>query len=122
MEGGFGAIQMVEVFDPELHAGMEFVLERRPLEAGLVVPFGPLRQFIAHEEQLFAGHGVHVTEEQAQVGIFLPVVARHHGEERTFAMHDFIVGQRQDEVLMEGVHHAKRQFAVMMLAIHCIRL
>jgi hypothetical protein len=34
-----------------------------------VVPLGPLRQFVAHEQELLAGHAVHVTKEQAQVGI-----------------------------------------------------
>ena len=33
------------------------------------------------------------------------------------AMHDFVVGQRQQEVLGEGVHHAERQFVLMMLAM-----
>ena len=49
----------------------------------------------------------------AQIGEALPAVARHAAEDRAFAVHDFVVRQRQDEVLEEGVEQAEHDVAVM---------
>ena len=50
------------------------------------------------------------------------MVARHHAEERAFAVHDLIVRERQHEVLVEGVHHAERQLVVMILPVGRVAL
>ena len=81
-----------------------------------MVPLGPLRQFVAHEQELLAGHSVHITKEQAQVGILLPLVARHHAEEGPFPVDGFIMRERQHEVLVKGIDHPERQFAMMIFS------
>ena len=58
-------------------------------------PLAPLAEFATHEQHLLAGLGVHVAEQQAQIGELLPLVSRHFADQRTFAVHDFIVRQRQ---------------------------
>ena len=82
-----------------------------------MVPLVPLAELAAHEQQLLAGLRVHVAVEQAQVGELLPVVARHLAEERAFAVDDLVVRERQHEVLVEGVEHAERELAVVILAV-----
>ena len=82
-----------------------------------MAPLGPLRDLVAHEEQFLAGLREHVAEEKAEVRVFLPLVAGHHAEERAFAVDDFVVRERQGEVLAEGVNHAESQLALMMFAV-----
>ena len=53
----------------------------------------------------------------AQIREPLPVVARHAAEDRALAVHDFVVRQRQDEILGECVVQAERDLLVMVLAI-----
>ena len=74
-----------------------------PTAAVVVVPFVPLAELAAHEQQLLAGVRPHVAVEQPQVGELLPQVARHLVEQRAFAVHHFVVRERQHEVLGEGV-------------------
>ena len=62
-------------------------------------PFPPLTEFSPHEKELLAGMGVHVTKEKAKIGGFLPFIAGHLAEERSFSMHHFIVRKRQQKVL-----------------------
>ncbi len=57
----------------------------------------------------------HVAEEQPQIREFLPVVAGHFLEQGALSVHDFIVRERQYEILVEGVEQRESQFAVMML-------
>ena len=51
--------------------------ECMPINAAIVVPLAPLRDFAAHEDQLLARLGEHVAKQQPQVGILLPLIARH---------------------------------------------
>ncbi len=73
-----------------------------------MVPFLSLAELAAHEEKLLAGLGVHVAEQDAQVGELLPVVTGHLAEQRSLAVHDLVVGEGQHEVLVEGVDASGR--------------
>ncbi len=53
----------------------------------------------------------------AQIGEFLPVVAGHLVQQRAFAVHHFVMGKRQHEVLAEGIHHAEGQIVVMVFPV-----
>ncbi len=61
-------------------------------------PFAHLSEFVSHEQQLLARLREHVAIEQAQVGEPLPFVARHLADQRSFAVHDFIVRKRQHKI------------------------
>ena len=111
------AIGSIEVLNPALQLGMWKVIENPPVQAGVVIPFAPLPNLPAHEQQLLAGLRVHVREKQAQIGKLLPVVARHLADERSLPVDHLIVRQRQHEILREGVHHAEGQVVVMELAV-----
>ena len=62
----------------------------------------------------------HVGVERAQVRELLPAVARHLREQRALAVHDLVVGERQDEVLGVGVDHREGQLVVVVAAVHGI--
>ena len=49
---------------------------------------------------LLARLRVHVAEQQPQIGELLPLVARHFADQRAFAVHHFVVRQRQDEIFV----------------------
>ena len=53
----------------------------------------------------------------AQVGELLPAIARHLADQRALAVDHLVMGERQDEVLAEGVDQAEGQLVVMVLAI-----
>jgi hypothetical protein len=74
-----------------------------------VIPLVPLADLAAHEEQLLARMRPHEAVERTQIGEFLPVVAGHLVDQRALAVHHFVVRQRQDEVLGEGVHHSEAE-------------
>ena len=122
MQGGFAAVKAVQLLHPCLNAAMHLILQHVPFEAGIVVPLAYLAELVAHEEQLLAGLGVHVAEEQPQIGELLPVVARHLAEQRALAVHDLVVRERQHEILVKGVEHAERELVVVVLAVNRILL
>ena len=93
------------------------VLQQVPVQAVLVRPFPPLAELPAHEKQLLPGLGVHVAEEQPQVGELLPVVAGHLAQQRALAVDDLVMGEGQDEILGEGVEHAEGQVVLVVLAV-----
>ncbi len=101
------AVAAVEVGDPALHALVLGHVGDPPFELVVVRPFAPLAELAAHEQQLLAGMPPHVAVQRAQVGELLPVVARHLADQRALAVHHFVVRQRQDEVLVEGVPEQK---------------
>ena len=62
----------------------------------------------------------HETVIGAQVCKPLPFVARHAAEDRAFAVHDFVMRQRQNEILRKRVMQAEQDVAVMVLPVHRI--
>src|SRR5258707_6972432 len=85
-----------------------------PIERMVMAPFAFLTELAAHEQELLAGVTEHEPVIGAQIGKALPLVARHAAENRTLAVHDLVMGERQDEVLEERVVQAKKDLAVMM--------
>src|SRR6516225_7884114 len=102
MQGSFLAVKPIKVSHPFLHALVLLVFQQVPVQAVVVVPLSPMPELAAHEEQLLAGLGVHVTKEQSQVGKLLPAVTRHLAEKRLFHVDNIVVRERQDEVLGES--------------------
>src|SRR5207244_2553900 len=84
-----------------------------PIETLIVIPFVPLAKFATHEEQLFPWLPVHPRKKHPQIGKFLPFVARHFTNERTFPVNNFIMTQDKDEMFLESVEQRKRNVAVM---------
>src|SRR5438128_12492625 len=88
-----------------------------PVERMVMAPFAFLGELVPHEQKLLAGMAKHEAVVGAQIGEALPIVARHAAEERTLAVHDLVMGERQDEVFEKGVMQAEKDLAVMMLAV-----
>src|SRR6516165_1597241 len=91
--------------------------EQMPVERMVMAPFIFLAELAAHEQELLAGMAEHEAVIGAQTGEALPLIARHAAENRTLAVHDLVMGERQDEVLEERVMQAEKDLAVMMLAV-----
>jgi hypothetical protein len=124
MEGRFGHVEAVQVGKPALQLEMRLGAVRRaagfdqvPVQAAVLVPLAPLSEVLTHEEQLLARMRPHEAVVQAQVGELLPQVAGHLVEHRLLQVDDFVVRDRQDEVLVEGVHQAEGQLLVVVLAV-----
>src|SRR5260370_333600 len=88
-----------------------------PIERMVMAPFAFLTELAAHEQELLAGVTEHEPVIGAQIGKALPLVARHAAENGALAVHDLVMGERQDEVLEERVMQAKQDLAVMMPAV-----
>ncbi len=91
MQGWFALNQVIQVTDQLLDAAMRVVLQQIPTDLAVVVPFVPLGQFAAHEQQLLTWMCPHVGVEQSQVGELLPEIASHLADERSFTVHHFVV-------------------------------
>ena len=93
------------------------IVEQPPGQRLRGVPFACLPELLAHEQELLARMAPHEAVEGARVGEALPFVARHLANDRAFAVDDFIVRDRQHEVLAEGVKEAEGHLVVMPAAI-----
>ena len=68
MQGGFRAIQLVQVGDESLNSLMGLPLQEIPLEVILAVPLRPLGYLASHEAQLLTRMGPLVAVQQAEIG------------------------------------------------------
>src|SRR5438270_4920315 len=93
-----------------------------PIERLIVVPFVPLAEFATHEEQLFPGMPIHPGVKHPEIGEFLPLVARHFIEQRSFPMHDLVMAEYEDEILLESVEQGKGDVALMKAPMDGIKL
>ena len=114
---GAVTVDGAEVFEKALEPRVERLALEVPVDAAVVIPLPAHADLAAHEHQRLAGPGVLVGEECAQIGELLPVVARHLGEQRAFAVHHFVVRERHDEVLAVLVHHAEGEQLVVIAAV-----
>src|ERR1039458_7797108 len=89
------------LYDSPNNIGQFQQLMFRPLYWFGVRPLTHLSKFTTHEKEFLAGLRVHVGEQQSQVGEFLPLVAGHLADQRSLAVNDFIVRERQYEILEE---------------------
>ncbi len=110
-------VDTVHVVDQCLDAPVVRVLGQPPVQRAGLGPLGLLAELRAHEEQLLAGVRPHEGQVGAQVGQLLPAVARHLAQQRTLAVHDLVVGDRQHVVLGVRVHHRERHLVVVVLAV-----
>ena len=69
------------------------VLQQVPIDAVIVGPFAPLADFATHENQFLGGLGVHIAEQRAEIGEFLPIVAGHFAQEGALAVDHLVMGQ-----------------------------
>src|ERR1700756_1881612 len=91
MQRGLVAVRAIEIAHPALDTLMTRHLEQVPVEAAVVIPFAPLAELAAHEQELLARVQPLVAEEQSQVGEALPVVAWHLRKQRALAVDDLVV-------------------------------
>ena len=117
MESRFGSVEPVEIADEALDATVGIVLKKMPIEAVSFAPFVALGEFLAHEEELFAGMRVLIGVEQTEVGELLPHVAGHFMKERIFSMDDFVVGEGKKKIFGEGVEEREGEFIVLVFAM-----
>ena len=124
VEGFVMAIGQVQVTHQTLHAVVPVIaaFQQMPVETGVVVPLAPLGKFIAHKQQFFTREGKHPAVVGAQVGKLLPRIARHTVENGFFAVHHFIVRQRQHEVFGVVIEQAEGELVVMVLTVHRVEL
>ena len=122
VQGRRGAIKAIQIAHQTLNAAVQVTLfttvQKMPIQTLVVVPFPDLPKFTAHEQQLFARMPKHETQVSPQIGKFLPGITGHFVQQRTLAMHHFVVRNRQYKIFTEGVGQAKCQFAVMVLSVH----
>src|SRR5436305_10847241 len=93
-----------------------------PIERLIVVPFVPLAEFAAHEEQLLPGMPIHPGIEHPEIGELLPLVPRHFIEQRSFPIDDLVVAKHDNEILLESVDQRKGDAALMKAPMDGIEL
>src|SRR5687768_8074412 len=88
-----------------------------PIETGFMIPLVALPELTSHEKQFLAGMCPHVSIQQSQAGESLPFISRHASDQRAFAVDDFIMRERQHEILTEGVPNAEGDFVLVVFAM-----
>src|SRR5262245_2724604 len=73
-------VEMIQVRYPPLQAGVWRKLEQVPVQAGIVMPLAPLAELPTHKEKLFAGLGIHIAQQEPEVGELLRVVPWHFAQ------------------------------------------
>src|SRR5262249_47149368 len=91
VQRGFAPIEPIQFRNPPLGAVMPVVFGLIPVQTPIMRPFRPLTEFANHEQQLLRWLGKHVSEEEAQVGEFLPIISRHLAQKRPFTIDHFVV-------------------------------
>ncbi len=94
------------------------IFRQSPVESSVGIPLVPWGQFGSHKQKLFAGMGIHVPQEDPQIGKTPPFIAGHFSQERPFAVDHLIVGERQDKILAVGIHHGKGEPVVVILTMN----
>jgi hypothetical protein len=112
-----GAIKPIEVAYQPLDAGVVGIVEQEPVDLAVMVPLALLGDLAAHEQQLLARMRPHEAQIGAQVGEFLPAIARHAAEQRAFAMHYLVMRDRQDEAFGKGIDQPERHVVVVIGAM-----
>ena len=56
---------------------------------------------------------IHPRVKHPEIRELLPFVARHFVDERTLAVHHFVVAQHENEMLLERIHQRERDVVVM---------
>src|SRR5579862_4595807 len=90
-QGASPPVETIQVANPSLRPRVQRVLQDVPFEALLVLPLASLPEFRPHEEQLLARMGPHVAVQQPQVGELLPFIAGHLADNRSLAVHYFVM-------------------------------
>src|ERR1035437_6826795 len=80
-----------------------------------MIPYLPLAKLASHKQQLLSRLCELISQQQTQMGEFLPPVSSHFADQRPFPVDDFIVGKRQNKVLTECIEHPEIQL-VMVIA------
>ncbi len=117
MERRLPPVERVQIGNHPLHSAVLGILQQIPLEAGVVVPFRTLPELAAHEEQLLAGMRRHIPIQQPQVRELLPKISGHFIDQRTLAVHHFVVRKRQHKILGERVQHGEGHAVVVEFAV-----
>src|SRR3989454_12740155 len=117
MKSRFRGVEFVEIGDKALDAAMGIPLEQVPVEAAGFAPFVALGDFLAHKEKFLAGVSVLIGVKETEIGELLPEVAGHFVEKRVFAVHDFVVGKGEEEILGEGVEEGESELIVLVFAM-----
>ena len=99
---------LVDMQSSMLHLLMLFIAEKQPVEPLRIVPFDKLCKLVTHEIEFLAGMRDLIRKKRAQIIELIVIIARHFINERAFAVHDFVVAERQDKVLRIGICHGER--------------
>src|SRR5258708_3229788 len=99
---------------------MRIILKQVPLETVGFREFAALAELLAHEEKLLAGMSVLIRVQETQISELLPHIARHLVAKRIFAVDDFVVGARQNEIFGEGIEEGKSELVLVEFTVNGI--
>ena len=112
MQGRTTAVQLVELFDETGHASVPGHIQKFPFHAAVFVPLIVFGQILPHEQQLLSGMCHHIAVAGAQIRELVRILSGHLPQHRSLAVHHFVMGQNQHEMLAVRVNHGKGQLIV----------
>src|ERR1700730_2404237 len=104
---------MVELLQEPAQTVVTRQSDQFPIKAAVVIPLAPLPKLTAHKKQLLARMTIHPCVKHPEIRELLPFIARHFVDERTFAVHDLIVAQDENEMLLKRIDQRESDVVVM---------
>ena len=116
-EGRILLIHLIQRLHIFLHLAVDGILQKSPLQLLILIPLVHLAEFLAHEQQFLARMAQHKAVGRPQVGKLLLVGrTRHLVHQGSLAVHHFVMGEHQDEILAVSVDHAEGQLSVVVIS------
>ena len=106
-------IEAIQIPIIPLQFSVRFKIRQEKLQSLAVIPFLELPVFAAHKQELFPGMRHHKSHKRPEIGELLRVVSRHLVQQRTLPVHHFVVGNGENKIFAERIHHGKRQLIVL---------
>ncbi|SQC56458.1 Uncharacterised protein [Listeria newyorkensis] len=101
---------------------IQILLQIRPFQFLRKLPFQKLPRLIAHEIQFFPRVRHQKRLQRSDPSKLIITIAWHFVHHRLLAMHHFIMGQRQNIILLKHIHKRKRHEVKMILAKQRVHL
>ena len=120
MQSRLRLVKPVQIPDKQLNPFMQRKFEKMEIEAAILVPLAALSELLAHEQKLLARMRPHEAVIGAKVRKLLPIVARHFVDQRSLAVHHFIMAEWQHEILGESIKQAECQPVMVPFPVHRI--
>ncbi len=109
-------IKAVDFAEIGLQCAVRGVVQQQPVEPLREIPLDELPEFLPHKHKLFTGMRHHIADKRTHPRKFFFVGAGHFVNQRLFAVHHLVMGNRQYKVFGKRIEQRKCDTVVIVFA------